>query len=294
MHENVSEIADSLGADFDGGGGGDQRAVADDDVLGGTVFPIPRRGFQADGVICAFHVAAEDADVARMIDIDAVGVCGIQRIQDAKLKNTDVVAACNVERPEGRTGQRDVPEDAVVTVLCIDHGRARVEIPCDIVGADPSDKGHIVSVDRALSRNGDVLCILCVEEDIGGLERDRSSDAVYAFVLFLLVRAKIGIQLRGGLKHGSLFQMQVDIASEHQGRGVIGMAALQKNGSAAGRMAVVDRVLDGRRVIGFSVSCGAVFCCRVIGADVHVTDPHFLLCYFPWVSIAVFPVCGYV
>ena len=152
----------------------------------------------------------------------------------------------------------------MVTVLCIDHGRARVEISCDIVGADASDKGHIVSVDRALSRNRDVLRILCVEEDIGGLERDRSSDTVYAFVLFLLVRSKIGIQLRGGLQHGSLFQMQVDIASERQGRGVIGMTAFQKNGSAAGRMAVVDRVLDGRRVIGLPISCGTVFCCRVI------------------------------
>ena len=58
------------------------------------------------------------------------------------------------------------------------------------------------------------------------------------------------------------------------------MTALQKNGSAAGRMAVVDRVLDGRRVIGFSVSCGAVFCCRVIGADVHVTDPHFFMLFY--------------
>lgn len=110
VHKNIAEIAHALRADLDRRRGGNERAAADQDIFARPVFRVALGGFQADAVVRALDVTAQNAHIRAVIGVDAVGIRDVQVIENADLRDQHIVAPCRVQRPERRIGNGDIAE----------------------------------------------------------------------------------------------------------------------------------------------------------------------------------------
>ena len=261
IDDDVLKIAGALGADLECGRGRSERAAGNDDIPARAVLHVASRTLQADAVIGASNVAADDANIGGMIRVDAVRIGAVERIEHADALNEHIVAARRMQGPERCVLHGDAGERDVLAVLHIAHGRARIEVTVEVIRADALHERIHVAVDSALTGDGEVVRILGVEERIARLERYRAIDrrrAGYRGLTGLhAVRMEIGADVGVGLQHSPLLQMQLDVALEHDGAGIIGVAAFQHNTAAAGLVAGINGRLNGRCVIGRAIAFGA-------------------------------------
>ena len=261
IHQNILEICHALCADLDRGTGRGQRAVGDDDVLGGAVLVVACCGLEADAVICTLDMAANDPHIGGVIRIDTVGVGAVQRVQHPDVGDQHIVASGRVQRPERRVLQCHVMERDVVAVLHIHHGGTGVKITVEVVTACPLHKGINIAVHCALTRDGEVVCILGVNKGVSRF----CHRTIHGFCAgncchrsIIAVGVEIGGDIGVRFQKGALFQMQLHVAFQLDRTGIVGMTALQYNAAAACCVAGINGRLDCSGIIGCAIADSAI------------------------------------
>ena len=206
-------------------------------------------------------MAADDPHVGGVIRIDAIGVGAVQRVQHPDISDQHIVASGRVQRPERRILQRHIVERDVVAVLHIYHSGARVEIAVEVVTACPLHKGINIAVHCALTRDGEVVCILGVNKGVSRfchrtIHRLCTGNRCHGSII------AIGVEIGGDIgvrfQKGALFQMQLYIAFQLDRTGIVGVTALQYNAAAACCVAGINGRLDCSGIIGCAIADSAI------------------------------------
>lgn len=118
----------------------------------------------------------------------------------------------------------------MIAVLYIAHGRTGIEVTVEVIGADALHESINVAVDRALTGDGKAVSILRVDKGVARLERYRAVNCRCAghrsLACLDAVRVEVGCNVLVRFQYSALLEVQLDIALEHDGAGVKGMAAL--------------------------------------------------------------------
>ena len=172
---NVVEAAGGLGAEGDGGGAAVDDGVVNFDVLGGAVHAEAvgvASGFEAEGVIVDVDVSVGDVDIARGVDVDAVGggAVAVLVIADDEAVDDNIVGVEDLDGPEAGALQGEAA--AVVDVVrVLDQGEADalsvvVGRPAEAFGlvdgegvAENLPPDSSVAINRAFAGDGDVVLI---------------------------------------------------------------------------------------------------------------------------------------
>lgn len=160
-------------------------------------------------------MAADNPYITGMVWINPVRVCAVQRVQYADALNQYIITARRVQRPEGGILHCNACKGDVIAVLHITHGRARVEIPIEIIGAYTLHKSVNIAVDCALSCDRKVVRILCIKECITWLECDRTVNRCRSGNRSVPGFCAVGMEIRCDIgmcfQQAALLQMKVYI-----------------------------------------------------------------------------------
>ncbi len=116
---DVAEAAGGLAADGDGGGAAADDGVADDDVFGWAVDAEAvgvAAGFEAECVVVDVDVGVGDEDIARGVDVDAVGGGAFAAfvVADDDAVDRDVVGVEDLDGPEAGALEGDAAAEVDV------------------------------------------------------------------------------------------------------------------------------------------------------------------------------------
>ena len=158
--DDIAEVLDAFGSDFDGCACRSKRAAGDDDVLAGAVLCIGFCGFQNNAVIGCLNVAVRDPDMLTVIRINAVTVCHHAIVQNADTVDLNLTAADEVCGPEAALPNGNSDNGKMRAVLHENQRDARIKGTVNLILAAFTVIDFLRAVNDAAAGNADAIGIL--------------------------------------------------------------------------------------------------------------------------------------
>ena len=239
--DDVADAAGGFGAEGDGGVAAVHGAVGDGDVfagfgMGAEVFFLA--GLEGDAVVADVDVAFRDVDVGAGVDVDAIGVGGVGRVDDGEACEGDVVAGDGNDGPGAGVVDFDIFDEDVAAVDEADESGGEVVELLAEVEVPPEGA---VAVDFAAAGDGDVFEVFSGDEagETGG------SGGAFPAGGPEGIAGEVGDAEEGGAG----VEVEGDVGAHPEGADAVG-AGGEEDGSAAGGSGGVDGGLDASGGVG--------------------------------------------
>lgn len=226
-----------------------EGAIGDGDVAAGCIGAgrVGGAGLDRDVIVANVGVEVIDVDVRRGEGIETIRIGRMLRRKDLDVVDRDVVRVVGDDLPHGGVLDGDSVHEDVLAMVEDDEAGARVFRSHDAMILDAAGllpPALAVPVDDAVAGDGEIGCVGGADEGLvaGGAE---------------FGDGRIVSVIGGAEEGGTLVEMQVDVALEHDGGAEIGSGREQHRATALG-FAGVDCCLNGVRVLGDTVGLGTI------------------------------------
>ena len=155
----VPEVAPALGAELQRGCRTEQHAVGDGDVFARAHHAAASGGFENDAIVTGFDVGIRDDHVSAGIGIDAVGVNGVEIVDQVDAADLDPLTVLGMNRPAGSLANGQVLDPDIARVPDFDvrtGAGARLHILIEI--------GIALAVDHSAAFDGHVVDVIRIDE----------------------------------------------------------------------------------------------------------------------------------
>ena len=146
----------------------------------------------------------------------------------------------------------------MIAFFYVNHRWAGIKLTGNIILILALHKGVAVCINRALAADRAIIRLKTINENKARLPRYRVADKRRFRVVYQFIGANIAVYIRSGFKHRALLNVQINIAFKAHRITVKHKAALQHNRAPAAFCTIINRVLNCKGIICFTVSGSAV------------------------------------